>query len=80
MVDRKTIPVEAAVSAAIVDLPQATRLPVQRRSAAAFTLAELVITVGVLGAPCFPFHAASEQRRNCYDSRSQANGRGFTGP
>jgi hypothetical protein len=35
-------------SAAIVDPAQATRLPLQRRSAAGFTLAELVVTIAVL--------------------------------
>src|SRR5438132_12986374 len=57
MLDRETIPVEAAVPAAILSTAQATRargasswqapLPLQRRTAA-FTLAELVVTVGVL--------------------------------
>jgi hypothetical protein len=40
--------VEAAVSAAILGQGQATRLPLQRRDAAGFTLAELLISVGVL--------------------------------
>src|SRR5437899_9625160 len=52
--------VEAAVSAVMLDPTQATRLPLQRRSASgftlqkqreragAFTLAELLVTVGVL--------------------------------
>jgi hypothetical protein len=48
MLDDKTMPVEAAVSAAILQSSQATRLPLQRRSVNAFTLAELLITVAVL--------------------------------
>jgi hypothetical protein len=41
-------PVEAAVPAALLGPTQATRLPLQRGGAAGFTLAELVVTVGVL--------------------------------
>src|SRR5438552_11619909 len=57
MIKHKTIPVEAAVPAAILNTAQATRpfgyrsgqaLPLQRRGTAGFTLAELVVTVGVL--------------------------------
>jgi len=55
MVDHETIPVQAAAPklgegwpAAILSTAQATRLPLQRARAAAFTLAELVVTVGVL--------------------------------
>ena len=55
MVDHETIPVQAAAPklgegwpAAILSTAQATRLPPQRARAAAFTLAELVVTVGVL--------------------------------
>src|SRR6184192_3307777 len=40
--------VGAAVSAAILAQAQARRLPLQRRGAAGFTLAELLVTVGVL--------------------------------
>ena len=42
------ISVEAAVPTATVQHTQATRLPLQRRSHAAFTLAELLVSVGVL--------------------------------
>src|SRR5437879_12724688 len=45
--DNRT-PVEAAVPAANFVPTQATRLPLQRRRANAFTLAELLVTVGVL--------------------------------
>ena len=47
---RRTKPtsVEAAVSAATYSATQATRLPLQRRPHAAFTLAELLVSVGVL--------------------------------
>ena len=57
MIKHKTIPVEAAVPAAILNTAQATRpfgyrsgqaLPLQRRGTAGFTLAELVVTVVVL--------------------------------
>jgi hypothetical protein len=44
--DNRT-PVEAAVPAANPNHPQATRLPLQQRSLA-FTLAEVVVTIGVL--------------------------------
>jgi Tfp pilus assembly protein PilV len=40
--------VEAAVSDAILGQVQATRLPLQRRGAGGFTLAELLVSVGVL--------------------------------
>jgi hypothetical protein len=40
--------VEAAVSAAILGQAQATRLTLERRGAAGFTLAELVVSIGVL--------------------------------
>ncbi len=40
--------VEAAVPAATIQHAQATRLPLQRHSHAAFTLAELLVAVGVL--------------------------------
>jgi len=46
--NRNPISVEAAVSAAIPEQVQATRLPLQRRRVASFTLAELVVSVGVL--------------------------------
>jgi Tfp pilus assembly protein PilV len=46
--NRNATSVEAAVSAAILGQAQATRLPLQRRGAAGFTLAELLVTVGVL--------------------------------
>jgi len=46
--NRNATSVEAAGSAAILGQAQATRLPLQRRGATAFTLAELVVTVGVL--------------------------------
>src|SRR5438874_11103031 len=42
------ISVEAAVPTATVQHTQATRLPLQRRSHAAFTLAELLVSTGVL--------------------------------
>src|SRR5438876_8965816 len=42
------ISVEADVPTAAVQHTQATRLPLQRRSHAAFTLAELLVSVGVL--------------------------------
>jgi Tfp pilus assembly protein PilV len=58
MIDQKTPPVEAAVSAAILTPAQGNRLceasswqarpPLQRRGAAGFTLAELLVSVGVL--------------------------------
>src|SRR5215510_16514636 len=49
MIDnRGATSVEAAVSAAILGQVQATRLPLQRRGVAGFTLAELLISVGVL--------------------------------
>jgi len=48
MVNRKTVPVEAAVSAANLQRSQATRLPLQRSRVGAFTLAELLVTMGVL--------------------------------
>src|SRR5213593_4920687 len=48
MVNYEATPVEAAVSAAILSPAQATRLPLQRRDEGAFTLAELVLSVGVL--------------------------------
>src|SRR6266478_5558883 len=48
MVDNKTVPVEAAVSAANLQRSQATRLPLQRSRVGAFTLAELLVTMGVL--------------------------------
>jgi hypothetical protein len=58
MVDHETASVEAAVlaapnlgeggPAAILSPAQATRQPLQRRGAAAFTLAELLVTVGIL--------------------------------
>ena len=46
--NRNATSVEAAVSAAILGQAQATRLPLQRRGAAGFTLAELLVTVSVL--------------------------------
>src|SRR5437870_5381072 len=58
--NRDESPVEVAVSAVILDATQATRLPLQRRGASgftlqkqrerasAFTLAELLVTIGVL--------------------------------
>jgi len=46
--NRNTTSVEAAVSAAILRQAQATRLRLQRRGAAGFTLAELLVTTGVL--------------------------------
>jgi hypothetical protein len=46
--DRGATSVEAAVSAAILEQVQATRLPLQCRGAAGFTLAELLVTVGML--------------------------------
>jgi hypothetical protein len=46
--NRNATSVEAAVSAAMLGQAQAARLPLQRRGAAGFTLAELVVTVGVL--------------------------------
>ena len=46
--NRNATSVEAAVSAAILGQAQATRLPPQCRGAAGFTLAELLVTVGVL--------------------------------
>jgi len=46
--NRGATSVEAAVSAAILGQVQATRLPLQRRGAAGFTLAELLISVAVL--------------------------------
>ena len=55
MLDHATTTVEAAVPAAIRSPAQATRLPLQRRGAAAFTLAELVVTVGVLALLVFLF-------------------------
>ena len=48
MVDNKTVPVEAAVSAANLQRSRATRLPLQRSRVGAFTLAELLVSVGVL--------------------------------
>jgi hypothetical protein len=58
MLDHEITPIETTVSAAIRSPAQATRLrqasswqarlPLQRRGAAAFTLAELVVTIGVL--------------------------------
>jgi len=49
MIDKRgATSVEAAVSAAILGQVQATRLPLQRRGVAGFTLAELLISVGVL--------------------------------
>src|SRR5438552_731995 len=45
---RNCISVEAAVSAAILGQAQAVRLPLQRRGGQAFTLAELLVSVGVL--------------------------------
>src|SRR5262249_16205246 len=42
------LPVGAAVSAATLRHPQAARLPLQWRGGAGFTLAELLVTVGVL--------------------------------
>src|SRR4029077_9822737 len=58
MIDQKTPPVEADVSAAILTPAQGTRLCeasswqarplLQRRGAAGFTLAELLVSVGVL--------------------------------
>jgi type II secretory pathway component PulJ len=47
MVDHETIPVEAAVPSAILSTAQATRLPLHRR-VTGFTLAELLVTIGVL--------------------------------
>jgi len=41
-------PVEAAVPAAVRECPQATRLPLQRCCVSGFTLAEVVVSVGVL--------------------------------
>ena len=55
MIDHATTTVEAAVPAAIRSPAQATRLPLRRRGAAAFTLAELVVTVGVLALLVFLF-------------------------
>jgi hypothetical protein len=46
--NRGATSVEAAVPAALLGQVQATRLPLQRRGAAGFTLAELLVTVGVL--------------------------------
>ena len=46
--ERDKSPVEAAVTAANFSLTQARRLPLQRPGAAAFTLAELLVTTGVL--------------------------------
>jgi Tfp pilus assembly protein PilV len=45
---QETSPVEAAVSAALRRQTQAARLPLQCRGAAGFTLAELLVSVGVL--------------------------------
>jgi type II secretory pathway component PulJ len=45
---RDNSPVETAVLAANLSLTQATRLPLQRGGMAGFTLAELLVTVGVL--------------------------------
>src|SRR6266446_245243 len=45
---RNCISVEAAVSAAILGQAQAVRPPLQRRGGQAFTLAELLVSVGVL--------------------------------
>ena len=41
-------PVETVVPIAILSPAQASRLPLQRRGAAGFTLAELLVTLGVL--------------------------------
>src|SRR5262245_17145365 len=46
--ERDNCPVEAAVPAANLSLTQATRLPLQRGGMAGFTLAELLVTTGVL--------------------------------
>lgn len=48
MVDHETAPIEAAVLTAVLSSAQPTPLPLQRRGATAFTLAELLVTVGVL--------------------------------
>ena len=51
MIDHETIPVEAAVPAAILSTAQAIRLPLgsaRFRCISGFTLAELLVTVGVL--------------------------------
>src|SRR4051794_30621960 len=46
--NRNPVSVEAAMLAATLGQAQATRLPLQRRPVAGFTLAELVVSVGVL--------------------------------
>src|SRR5215472_1514079 len=49
MIDnRDATSVEVAVPAAVLRQVQATRLPLQRRDPAGFTLAELLVTTGVL--------------------------------
>jgi hypothetical protein len=48
MIDQKSPRVEAAVPAAMHPASQATRLPLQRCCVSGFTLAELVVSVGVL--------------------------------
>jgi hypothetical protein len=48
MVDQQTTPVEAAVLAVVLSPVPATRLALQRRRTGGFTLAELLVTVGVL--------------------------------
>ena len=48
MLSNETVPVEAAVSAAIPRPSQAAHLPLQRRCIGGFTLAELLVSMGVL--------------------------------
>src|SRR6266550_3998222 len=46
--NRNPTSVEAAVPAAMCKRPQAARLPLQWRGTAGFTLAELIVSVGIL--------------------------------
>ena len=50
----------------------------QRGRLARFTLAELLVTVGVLGLLVLLFTQLLEQRRNDYDAWPQTNGRRLT--
>jgi hypothetical protein len=70
--------IEAAVPAAIPTTPQATRLPLQRCREAGFTLAELLVSVGVLLLVVLLATQLLNSASNHYDLGSQANGRGLT--